>query len=403
MRRIVVTGLGVICALGRNADEMWASLAAGRCGVGPITIIDPRDLKIAIAAEVKGFRPEDHLDERSVAQIDRFAQFAVVAAREAMTMARLTVDPAKSGRIATVLGSGVGGLTTLDDNFRRLYEQKLRVHPLCIPRYMSSAGASHVTMQLGLLGPAFSVSSACASANHAIAVAAMMLRGGLADVAVTGGSEATITYGTMKGWEALRVMTPDVCRPFSAGRRGMVLGEGAGVFVLETLEHATARGTPILAELAGVGMSADAGDLTAPSAEGAAQAMRAALEDARLAPEDIQYINAHGTGTLANDATETKAVKALFGAHAHKLAISSTKSMHGHLLGGAGGVELAATLLAMQHGMAPPTIGYEAPDPDCDLDYVPNVARKLTIDAALSNSFAFGGLNAVIAVRKFHG
>lgn len=371
--------------------------------MAPITIIDPRDLKVAIAAQVKDFRAEDHLDDRAVAQMDRFAQFAVIAAREALAGARFEIDPAKSGRIAAVLGSGAGGMSTLDDNFHRVYEQKLRVHPLCIPRYMSSAGASQVTMQLGVTGPAFSVSSACASANHAIAMAALMLRAGIADVAITGGSEATITYGTMKGWEALRVMTPDVCRPFSAGRRGMVLGEGAGAFVLETLEHATARGAPILAELAGIGMSSDAGDLTAPSAEGAAQAMRAALDDGGLAPEQIRYVNAHGTGTLANDATETKALKLAFGAHAPKLAISSTKAMHGHLLGGAGGVELAATLLAMRHGVAPPTIGYQAADTECDLDYVPNTARPLAIEAALSNSFAFGGLNAVIAVRQFRG
>jgi nodulation protein E len=268
---------------------------------------------------------------------------------------------------------------------------------------MSNAGASAISMEFGLTGPAFSIASACASANHAIAIAQQLVRSGAADVAITGGAEATITLGTLRGWEAMRIMAPDTCRPFSAGRRGMVLGEGAGIFVLEPLERALARGAPILAELAGTGMSSDASDITLPTVEGPASAMRLALADAGLAPEAIDYINAHGTGTLANDATETKAIRAVFGAHAGKLAVSSTKAMHGHALGAAGGLELAATLLAMQHGVVPPTINYTGADPACDLDVVPNEARPRVIDAALSNSFAFGGLNAVIALRRFQG
>lgn len=401
MRRVVITGLGVVSALGNNAAENWDSLAAARCGIGPIALFPADALGVKIAAEARGYNPAAHFAEKQSAFMDRFSQFAVVAAREAVAQSGLVFDEALKPRTAIVIGSGVGGITTLDENFDRLYKQGLRVHPFCIPRFMANAGASHVSMAFGVTGPAFTVASACASANHALGVALQMLRSGAADVALSGGSEATITFGTMRGWEALRVMAPDACRPFSAGRRGMVLGEGAGIFVLETLEHARARGAEIIAELAGVGMSADAGDLTLPNLEGPTAAMRAALADARMTPESIDYINAHGTGTIANDSTETKAVHAVFGAHSRSVPVSSTKSAHGHGLGAAGALELAATLLAMKHGVVPATLNYAEPDPACDLAIVANQPRPARINAAMSNSFAFGGLNAVVVVRRF--
>jgi nodulation protein E len=403
MRRIVITGMGVISAIGNNAAEAWDSLANARGGIATATLMPADILQIKIVGEVKGFDPRAHLTERQVSLMDRFAQFAVVAAREAVTASGLTFDAALKPRTTTVLGSGVGGIVTLDENYERVYKQGVKAHPFCIPRFMPNAGASAVTMEYGLTGPAFTIASACASANHAIAIAHHMLRSGACDVAITGGSEATMTLGTMRGWEAMRIMAPDACRPFSAGRRGMVLGEGAGIFVLEALEHAQARGAPILAELAGTGMSSDASDITLPNVDGPTSAMRLALADAGLAPDAIDYINAHGTGTIANDATETKAIHAVFGAHAKKLAVSSTKAMHGHALGAAGGIELAVTLLAMKHGLVPPTINYTGADPACDLDVVPNEPRRRTINAALSNSFAFGGLNAVVAVKRFEG
>jgi len=305
-------------------------------------------------------------------------------------------------RTATIVGTGVGGQTTHDDSFRRVYvDKRSRVFPLTIPKLMVNAPASQVSMDCGLRGPAFAVASACASATHAIGLAFQMVRGGAVDCAVTGGAEACITFGTLRGWEAMRVMSPDVCRPFSKGRLGLILGEGAAMMVLEPLERARARGAQILGEIVGFGMSADAADLTAPDLGGMVRAMQGALDDAKLAPADVQYVNAHGTGTAANDETETKALHQSFGAHAKTLAISSTKSMVGHALGAAGALELVATLLAVREGLVPPTIGYLEPDPACDLDYVPNQARALSIDAAVSNSFAFGGLNAVLAVKRF--
>jgi nodulation protein E len=305
-------------------------------------------------------------------------------------------------RTATIVGTGVGGQMALDDSFRRIYkENRARAYPLTIPKVMVNAPASQISMHCGLRGPSFAIASACASATHAIGVAFQMVRSGAIDCAVTGGTEACLSYGTIRGWEALRVMAPDMARPFSADRKGMVLGEGAAMLVLETLEHAKARGATILAEMAGFGMSADAADLIAPDVDGMSRAMRGALEDAKMTPRDVQYINAHGTGTTANDDTETKALHQVFGAHAPRLAVSSTKSMVGHALGAAGALEAVATVMAVHDGVAPPTIGYLGRDPACDLDYVPNEARRMNIDVALSNSFAFGGLNAVLAVKKY--
>lgn len=403
VHRVVVTGLGAVSPVGNTAADYWRSLITGVSGIGPITIsAEPEKLFQKTAAEVKGFDPLEHFDERQIPTLDRVSQFAVVAAREAIVQANITFDMPLSVRTACIIGTGVGGQTTHDDSFRRLYrENKARAFPLTIPKLMVNAPASQISMFCGLRGPSFAVASACASATHAIGIAFHMVRSGAADCAVTGGTEACITYGTMRGWEAMRVMSPDVPRPFSIDRKGMIIGEGAAMMVLEPLERAQARGAEILGEVVGFGMSADAADLTAPDVGGMSRAMQGALGDAGLAPEDIQYVNAHGTGTAANDETETGALHQVFGKQAGKLAISSTKSMVGHALGAAGALEMVATVMAVREGTAPPTIGYLGPDPACDLDYVPNEARALAIDAALSNSFAFGGLNAVLVVRRF--
>lgn len=400
--RVVVTGLGVVSPIGHSVASYWENLKLGISGIGPITLVPkPYELVQKVAAEVKDFDPLKHFEERQISALDRVSQFAVVAAREAIAQAAITFDMPLSVRTATIIGTGAGGQTTQDENSRRVYQDKKRVFPLTIPKLMANAPASQISMYCGLRGPAFAVASACASATHAIGLAFHMLRSGLVDCAVAGGTEACLTFGSLRAWEAMRVMAPDTCRPFSMNRAGMVLGEGAAMLVLEPLNRAEARGADILGEIVGFGMSADAADLISPDEGGMARAMLSALADARLSPEDIQYVNAHGTGTTANDVAETKALHAVFGKHAGKLAASSTKSMVGHALGAAGALEMVATLLALREGIAPPTISYLGPDPACDLDCVPNAARAMSIEAALSNSFAFGGLNAALAAKRF--
>ena len=403
VNRVVVTGLGAVTPLGQTVPAYWDALKRGTSGMGPITLTStPEELTQKVVAEIKNFEPLEHFEERELSTLDRVSQIAVVAAREAIADSAITIDMPLSLRTACIIGSGVGGMMTLDDTYRRVYlEKKKRVFPLSIPRLMINAPASQISMHCGLRGPAYVIASACASATHAIGAAFHMVRSGAVDCAVTGGSEACISFGTMRGWEAMRVMAPEVCRPFSIGREGMMIGEGAAVLVLEPLERAQARGAKILCEIVGFGMSADAADLTAPDVGGMARAMQGALDDAGMAASDIQYVNAHGTGTAANDEAETKALHQVFGNHAKSLAVSSTKSMIGHALGAAGALEMVATVMAVRDGIAPPTIGYLGPDPACDLDYVPNEARAMNIDAALSNSFAFGGLNAVLVAKKF--
>jgi len=399
--RVVVTGWGVVSSIGHTAASFWSNLVRGVGGIAEATIIPTDLLTHKVVAEVKDFDPRKHFDDRQLAMLDRVSQFAVVAAREAVAHCGLAFDGALSEGTATIIGTGVGGQTTQDENYKRLYRDNAkRLHPLTIPKLMVNAPASQVSMHCGLRGPSFAVASACASATHAIGLAFHMVRSGAVTCAVTGGADACIAFGTMKGWEAMRVTAPDTCRPFSRDRKGLVIGEGAAVVVLETEEHAWQRSADILGEIVGFGMSADAHDLTSPDEGGMARALNGALADARLATSDIQYVNAHGTGTAANDETETRAIKQVFGSHAGKLAVSSNKSMLGHALGAAGGLELVATLMAMQQAVVPPTTNYLGPDPACDLDYVPNEARPLKIDAALSNSFAFGGLNAVLAVKR---
>jgi len=401
MRRVAITGLGVIAGPGRTTCEFWNSLLEGRSAIGKLESVDCTALRFQNGSEVRGYSHEPYFEERRADFMDRFAQFAVIAAREATTDAGIKWTPELRENTAIITGSCVGGQSTEDLGFVEVYKLgHNRVHPLTIPKTMSNAGASHISMEFGITGPSFTISTACSSAGHAIGQAFWMIRSGMVDLALTGGSEAPFSFGILKAWEAMRVVSPDTCRPFSRDRHGMILGEGAAMLVLEPLEAAQARGARIHAELVGFGMSADACHITQPSPEGAARAMRGALREAGIAPEQVGYINAHGTATAANDPTETAAIRSVFGAHANKLAISSTKSMHGHALGAAGALEAVAAILSLRDGVLPPTANYRMPDPECDLDVVPNKARAAQVEYALSNSFAFGGLNAVLAFKK---
>ena len=400
MRRVAITGMGVICALGKNRAEFTAALREGRSGIAPIESTDTSQLRFQNGAEVRGYTHTPYFDDRRADFLDRFAQFAVIAAREAVESSGIQWTPELRETAAIITGSCVGGQSTEDIGFQEVYKLgHNRVHPLTIPKTMANAGASHISMEFGITGPSFTISTACSSAGHAIGQACWMVRSGATDLALAGGSEAPFSFGILKAWEAMRVVSPDTCRPFSKDRRGMILGEGAAMLVLEPLEAARARGATILAEIAGFGMSADACHITQPSSEGAARAMRAALRDAAIAPEQVGYINAHGTATPANDPTETAAIRSVFGEYANRLPISSTKSMHGHALGAAGALECAATVLALRDGILPPTANFNEPDPQCDLDVIPNQARMARVEYALSNSFAFGGLNAVLVLR----
>jgi nodulation protein E len=400
MRRVIVSGIGVLCAIGRNREEFACALRQGRCGVSRIDRVDDYDLRFENGAEVKNFEPTQYFDAKQADMIDRFAQFALIAAREAVAQSGIEWTPELQDSTAIVTGSCVGGKSTENQGFWDVYKMnRNRVHPMTIPKTMANAGASCISLEFGITGPAFTISTACASSAHAIGQAFSMVRSGMCDVAITGGSEAAFSHGILKAWEAMRVVSPTVCRPFSRDRNGMILGEGAAMLVIEDLDHARARGATPLAEIVGFGMSSDAHHITQPCAEGAAKAMRLALRDAGIGPEEIGYVNAHGTGTTANDCSETRALHLAFGDHARKLAISSTKAMHGHTLGAAGAIEMAATILSAAKGFLPPTIHFTEPDPACDLDYIPNVARAAQVEYALSNSFAFGGMNAVLALR----
>lgn len=400
MRRVAITGVGVVSALGLSRAGHFDGLREGRCGIGPLTITDVDRLGVRIGAALSGYAPEDHFSRAELALYDRTTQLAVLAAREAAEDAGLVVGEAEAGRAGVVLGTALNGMETIDQNYRAVFaEGRNRVHPLVVPRLMTNAGASHISMRHGLKGPAYTVTTACSSSNHAIGQAFHLIRSGAADIMMTGGAEAPLVFGVIKAWEGLRVMSADGCRPFCATRNGMVQGEGAAIFVLEDLDRASRRGARIWGEIAGFGMTADSGDIVQPSRDGAARAMRAALADAGMPAEAVAYINAHGTATAANDRTEAAAIRDVFGAAADSVSVSSTKSMHGHCIGGAGAVELAAVLLAFTEGVIAPTVGHVEADPDCDLDITPNVARRRRVGAALSNSFAFGGLNAVLALR----
>ncbi|MBU2361060.1 MAG: beta-ketoacyl-[acyl-carrier-protein] synthase family protein, partial [Alphaproteobacteria bacterium] len=389
MRRVVITGAGTINPLGHDVPTTLAALRAGHCAIGPLDIPDVDRLMIKIGAQVRGYDEAAHFSRQDLTLFDRFTQFALLSACQALAQAGLAFEGEAADRAGVILGTSGGGLTTQDDNYRAVFEGgKNRVHPFIVPRLMNNAAVSQVSIAHNLRGPAFTVSTACASSNHAMGQALAMIRSGLADVMLTGGSEAMLCFGGIKAWEGLRVMSRDGCRPFSADRNGMVQGEGGAVFVFEARDHAIARGADILCEVAGFAMSSDAADIVTPSADGAARAMRGALADGGIGIDEVGYINAHGTGTTVNDRTETAAIHAVFGDHAPHLAVSSTKAMHGHLIGGTGAVELLACMMALRDGIVAPTIGLTAPDPDCDLDYVPGSARATRIDVALSNAFA---------------
>lgn len=399
-QRIVITGLGGICGLGVDVPSIWEAMREGRSAIGEITTTPLHELKIRNGAEIKRL-PEIGFDRKRLVTMDRFSLIAVIAAREALGQAGVTVTAENTGRIGAVIGTGIFGAETVEDNYRGLFVGgRTRATVFSVPRTMPSAPAGQVSMVYGLRGPVFGVTSACSSSNHAIMSAVDQLRLGRADIMLAGGTDAPLAYGILKGWEALRAAARDTCRPFSADRDGLVLGEGAGMAVLETYEHAVARGAPILAELAGTGMSGDASDIVAPTVEGPTAAMNACLADAGLAPEDIDYINAHGTGTKFNDQLETQAIRRVFGRHADALSVSSTKSMHAHCMGASGAVELIACVMAVREGIVPPTANYREKDPECDLDVTPNVARERRVRVAISNAFAFGGTNAVVAVKE---
>jgi nodulation protein E len=405
MRRAVVTGIGVICAIGRNLPEFEEALRAGRDGAGPLRSpepdADPWNMRFQTAAQVRNYVPTDYFLPKEADMLDRFAQFAAVAAREAVKQSGIEWTPELRESTTIVTGSCIGGQTTEDKGFVEVYRRgRPRPHPMTIPKTMANAGASAISMEFGITGGAFTVATACSSSAHALGLASNMVRSGMCEVAIAGGSEATFSEGLLLAWEAMRVVSPTVCRPFSKDRNGMMLGEGGAMMVVESLEHAEARGAMPLAEIAGFGMSSDAHHVTQPSAEGAARAITRALADARISAEQIGYVNAHGTGTTVNDATETRALHLAFGPHAERVAVSSTKSMHGHTLGAAGAIESGAAILALRGGFLPPTIHYNERDPECDLDYVPNQTRLWDGEFAMSNSFAFGGLNAVVVLKR---
>lgn len=403
-QRVVVTGMGAVSPFGLGVPALWAGLIEGRCAIAPLRHERAAEMRVRVAAQVpEDYTPEPHFSREVLPQLDRVAQFALLAAGEAIAQSSLDFGSGASAeRTGCIVGTAVGGENTQDEQSRRLYaENAQRLHPLTIIRAMTNAAASQISMRHGLHGPSFVVASACASSNHAIAQAVQLIRAGAMDVALAGGSEASLSYGAMRAWEAMRVLADDTCRPFSANRKGLVLGEGAAMFVLESLEHARRRGATVLGEIAGVGMSSDAGDIVAPDMAGAASAMRTALADAGMEPSQVDYVNAHGTATLANDINEVRAIAQVFGAHAREVAVSSTKSMHGHALGASGALELVAVLRAMAESRVPPTINMDSLDPQCEgVDHVLGSARAMPVAAALSNSFAFGGLNAVLALRS---
>ena len=391
--------MGCISALGRNVQTTWAALREGKSAIHELEGFEDTDIKVATAAQVSNYHPEEHFEPPQISLLDRHCQFALIAAREAAVDAAL--DTKELNDFAVVIGTGSGPKETEELSYQQLYkEHKRRLHPFTILRGMPSAASGQVSMDLGIRGPSFSLTSACSSTNHAIAQATLLIRTGVVDAAVAGGTDASITYGMLKSWEALRVLSPETCRPFSADRKGLVLGEGAGMFVLESLEHAKARGARIHALINGFGMSSDASHITNPSSDGAASAIQAALSDAGIPPESISYVNAHGTGTLLNDITETQAIKKVFGDHANRLLISSTKSMHGHALGASGAMELVATVRSLQESIIPPTANFSKASEGCDLNYVPNEPAIMSYEYAISNSFAFGGLNAVLVIGK---
>ena len=405
MQRVVVTGIGCISAAGHNTEAFEQALFASQENclqtINQVSHFEP-ELATHIAAQVPDYCAKAYFSTTEIKQLDRFAQFALIATDEALNKAKLKDTNINKQRTAVIHGTSIGGQETIEAAYLQHFQQGAsRVHPFTVPKLLPSSAAGQISMKYGFQGPAFATSSACSSAGHAIAMACLMLRNNMVDVALAGGAEACITEGNYRVWQGLRVLSDDTCRPFCAKRSGLVLGEGAATLVLETLDHALTRSAPIYAELVGIGMSSDAHNLVQPLAEGAQLAMTNALSDANCAKEEINYINAHGSGTKQNDKTETEAIKAIFGSHAYDLAISSTKSMHGHMLGAGGASEAIASILALNKQVIPPTRNYVLADSDCDLNYVPNSPIDMDISYALSNSFAFGGLNTSLIFKRF--
>ncbi|WCF10228.1 beta-ketoacyl-ACP synthase II [Paenibacillus thiaminolyticus] len=407
-QRVVVTGMGVVTALGSDLDTLWRSLMEGRSGISQIEAFDTTDYPTKIAASVKDFNPEDYIDKKEARRMDRFVQFGIAASKKAVDDAKLDMDQTNRDRVGVIVGSGIGGLGTWEEQHRTLLEKGVkRVSPFFIPMMIANMASGHISMMIGARGPNTAAVSACATGTHSIGDAFKIIQRGDADVMICGGAEATIRPIGMAGFCAMRAMStrndePErASRPFDVDRDGFIMGEGAGVLVLESLEHALERGARIYAEVIGYGMSADAHHITEPDPEGPALCMTRAIQDAGFQPEQIDYINAHGTSTPVGDRSETRAIKAALGDHARNVAISSTKSMTGHLLGAAGGVEAVICALTLQNGMIPPTINLENQDPECDLDYVPNVPRKADVRTAMSNSFGFGGHNATVVLTKY--
>ncbi len=413
MTKTVITGMGVISPIGIGLEAYWDSLVHGRSGAGKVSLFDTSQYACQIAAEVKDWKPENFIDRKKARRMDRFTQFAMGATKMAVEDAGLDMSKVNPERVGVIVGSGIGGLTTIEEELATLRERGSRkVSPFLIPKIIYNMAAGEIAIQYGMAGPNYAVASACATANNAIGEAMRHLRFGDADVIVCGGTEAAITQLGLSGFsqagalaESYNDRPEKASKPFDKNREGFVMGEGAGILILETEAHAKARGARIYAELAGYGATDDAYHITSPSPEGKAQsrAVRMALADAKLQPTDVDYVNAHGTSTAINDKAETLVIKTVLGDHAKKIPVSSTKSMTGHLLGAAGGIEIIATILSMQKGIVHPTINYETPDPDCDLDYVPNKAREWKVRAAISNSFGFGGHNAVLAVKAYTG
>lgn len=398
-RRVAVTGMGAVSALGIGIPTHLEALRSARGGLGPLTLVPQDKVKTRIAGEVAGYAPEAHFEPRQLLMLDRSSQFALIAAAEAIAAAGEVLSPDDPQKAGVIFGAAVG-CHSLEEGYQRILVDNGRPHPFTVPRSMPSSAASQISMVHHILGPTFATASACSSASHAIGLAFQMVRSGLLDVAVTGGCEAPLTLGMMKSWEALRVTSSDTCRPFSIQRSGLVLGEGAAVLVLEDMDRARARGATILGEIVGFGMSADGGDLTAPDVTSCARAILTALADGNLRQQDVEYVSAHGTATQLNDRTEVAALRMALGPVVDRLPISSVKAMTGHCLGAAGGLGTVTALLAMRHAFLPPTLNYLGPDPDCDIDCVPNASRPGTPKVSLVNAFAFGGLNAVLAVRK---
>jgi nodulation protein E len=395
----VVTGQGVVTPLGTGVDKFWAAMQRSDCGIREVQSFDTEDLYITIAGEVPDFDPRERLQSKQLLLADKFSQYAGCAAHEAVLQSKLEypIKDSDSYRSACIIGSGVGGLTTLEFSYKMLFkENKRATHPLTLLKAIGSSASAHVSIEYGIKGPTFGLVSACATATHSIGLTYRMIREGLVDLGLAGASEASLNWGATRAWQAMRVLSPDGLWPFSKNRNGTVLAEGAGILMLEEYERAKDRGAPILAELMGYGMTADAADMVNPSIDGASIAMQQAIDDSGLAPSDIDYVNAHGTGTMVNDVNETRAIKRVFGNAANKLSISSTKSMHGHCLGAGGGIEAIAAIKAMEENFVPATVGLAEPDPECDLDYTPNTGKARDVNYVMSNSFAFGGLNAVL-------